>query len=206
MRRTFLIIIALAITGCGANAPAQPEEANPTPVVIVQTVLVTSNAPESSLASATPALTQPAAAAPQNMQASAPGTVPLTGMTAIPTSFNGSSFTNMSVSGDKFSLRCNPKEISFDVTTTDVYITQVDLYWRLRDKHSTFVPNWSWGRTMDTDGLYHFWITINGSDIPADLRKKQAWFDFEFVGQNKFGDAIGRTEKITDMISYTIDC
>jgi hypothetical protein len=33
----------------------------------------------------------------------------------------------MSVSGDIFSLRCEPKEVSFDVTTTDVYITQVDL-------------------------------------------------------------------------------
>jgi hypothetical protein len=182
------------------------ESNNPTPVVVVQTVLVTPPSDVAPLVASSPVATQPQIAQQSQGLETQPVVIPVSGLNAIPASFNGKSFTNLGVSGDKFSLRCEPKQISFDATTTDVYITQVDLYWRLRDKHSTFVPNWAWGRTMETDGLYHFWITISGSDIPPDLRKRQAWFDFEFVGMNKFGQAVGRTEKITDLVSYTIDC
>ena len=207
MRRGLWLIMTLALTGC-AGLPAAPsvDSAKTTPIVIVQTVLVPQPVSNSGSTSASPVPNQPAAATQAAPVFTTPMAVPVTGPIAIPASFNGKSFSNMSVSGDIFSLRCEPKEISFDVTTTDVYITQVDLYIRLRDKHSTFVPNWGWGRTLKTDGLYHFWITIHGYDVPPDLRKKQAWFDFEFVGMNKFGDAIGRTEKITDIVSYKIDC
>ncbi len=202
MKRKVYLIMVLVLTGCSAIPAAQSEELmNPTPIVVVQTVLV----PQLSDA-ATPLAIQPQVAQQNQTFGTQSVVIPVTGPISIPANFNGKSFTNLSVSGDKFSLRCEPKQISFDATTTDVYITQVDLYWRLRDKHSTFVPNWVWGRTLETDGLYHFWITINGSDIPPDVRKRQAWFDFEFVGMNKFGEAIGRTEKITDLVSYTIDC
>ena len=207
MKRKVYLIMILVLTGCSAIPAAQSAEPNnPTPIVVVQTVLVPQPSDAATPVAATPLAVQPQVAQQSQAFGTQSAVIPVTGPIAIPATFNGKSFTNLSVSGDKFSLRCEPKQISFDATTTDVYITQVDLYWRLRDKHSTFVENWSWGRTLETDGLYHFWITISGSDIPPDVRKRQAWFDFEFVGMNKYGEAIGRTEKITDLVSYTIDC
>ena len=207
MKKIIFLIVILLLAGCGVIPAAQSAESNnPTPVVVVQTVLVTPLSDTAPLTVSTPVAAQAQITQQSQVLETQPVGIPVSGPITIPASFNGKSFTNLSVSGDKFSLRCEPKQISFDATTTDVYITQVDLYWRLRDKHSTFVPNWAWGRTLETDGLYHFWITISGSDIPPDLRKHQAWFDFEFVGMNKSGQAIGRTEKITDLVSYTIDC
>lgn len=207
MRKIIFVISILVLTGCAAIPTAlTADQNNPTPIVVVQTVLVTPPSDTSQLNTATEAPAQALVTQQSQVFGTQPAVIPVTGPIAIPASFNGKGFTNLGVSGDKFSLRCEPKQISFDATTSDVYITQVDLYWRLRDKHSTFVPNWSWGRTLETDGLYHFWITISGSDIASDLRKHQAWFDFEFVGMNKTGDAMGRTEKITNLVSYTIDC
>jgi hypothetical protein len=51
-----------------------------------------------------------------------------------------------------------------------------------------------------------FSLTISGETIHPDLRKALAWFDFQFVGLNKGGAAVGRTEKIVQIVTYTIDC
>jgi hypothetical protein len=112
----------------------------------------------------------------------------------------------MTVSSDTFSLRCAPKEITFDVTATDIYITRVDFYYRIRDKHSNYIPEWSLGGTLETDGGSHFWLTYSGESVKADNRKDFGWFDLQFVGMNKLGQVVGRTEKIVDLVSYTIDC
>jgi hypothetical protein len=47
---------------------------------------------------------------------------------------------------------------------------------------------------------------MSGETIHPDLRKALAWFDFQLVGLNKQGQAVGRTEKIVQLVTYTIDC
>lgn len=213
------IVLALALTSCGSLAATQPAPTPvpPTPQIVVATVLVTAvstEAPPTPLPMVTP-LPPPTemptqeeapteAAAPT--QEDAPLQPADSGPIDIPASFNGGMFSNMSISTDKFSLRCTPKDISFDITATDIYITRVDLYYRIRDKHSNYVPEWSVGATFETDGGNHFWLTFSGDDVIPDNRKDSGWFDFQFVGLNKLGQAVGRSEKITDLVSYTTNC
>jgi len=225
MKKIILISLAFMLAACGIVQPVQ--QAQPTP--IIATVLVTVIAPTAVVIPPTliplptqaptlpptevPTQVPPTQVAPTEAaqptptsQATQSITTISTGPVTIAPSFNGGSFTNITASTGLFYLRCAPKEISFDVTTTDVYITTVEMYFRLRDKHSTDIPGWSWAGTLDTDGLYHFWITVSGESINPDLRKQQGWYDVQFVGLNKTGEAIGRTEKIVDVLSYAIDC
>lgn len=191
MRILFFLVMAFALVGCGSTAPVQPTEPPAaTPIVPVPTVEVTQPAPTQGQAE------EPAAPAGPALE-----------LVAIPASFNGEVFTDMSASTGIFSLRCEPAEITFDVNTTNASITQVDMYFRLRDKQTTeFPPNWSWGRTLNTDGSGHFWTTVKGEDIPVDMRKAQSWYDVQFIGLNRQREVVGRSERITYLFSYTIEC
>jgi hypothetical protein len=230
MKKILLVSLALVLTACGVVQPVQ--QVPPTPViatVLVTVIPPTEAAPPTAIPLPTQAPTLPptevptqvpptptavppteavqptvtqAAAAQPTQGSTGPNTSPV----AFDPSFGGGAFTNMTASTGIFYLRCAPKDIKFDVTTTNVYITTVEMYFRIRDKHSTYVPEWTWGGTLETDGGYHFWITINSERVNPDLRKQQGWYDVEFVGLNKLGDVVGRTEKITDVISFAVDC
>lgn len=230
MKKILLISLAFVLTACGVVQPVQ--QVPPTPViatVLVTVIPPTEAAPPTAIPLPTQAPTLPPteiptqvpptptvvppteAVQPTATQAAAAqptqgSTGPSTSPVAIDPSFNGDAFTNMTASTGIFYLRCAPKDIKFDVTTTNVYITTVEMYFRIRDKHSTYVPEWTWGGTLETDGGYHFWITINSEGVNPDLRKQQGWYDVEFVGLNKLGDVVGRTEKITDVFSFAVDC
>jgi hypothetical protein len=122
-------------------------------------------------------------------------------------SLNGDVFTDMSASTSTFSLRCAPMEITFDVNVTDASITQVDMYYRLRDKQADELPpDFKWGKTLDSDGSTHFWTTVKGDDIPVDLRKPQNWYEVQFIGLNNKREVVGRSERILELLSYTLDC
>lgn len=215
MRKMYLLFLALILTACGAAStqPPQPTPVPPTAQVIVATVLVPVEV--TSAATSMPLPTNTSAPTPTDVPPTLTPTqeVPPTqstettnGLIALDPKFNGQSFERISISTDKFSLNCQPKEISFDVYSTDKYIVKTDLYFRMRDKHSNDIPPWTVVGTMETDGLNHFWMTLRGDQIKADLRKYQGLFDFQFVGLNQVGDAVGRSEKITDVVSYTINC
>jgi len=194
MRKTFILFLALLLAACNA-APTQAS-VPPTAQVVVATVLVPADVTTGG-ASTTDQSAAPTGAAP------APS-----GLMALDAKYNGPSFERISISGDKFSLNCQPKEISFDVYSTDVYIVHTDVYFSLRDKHSTALEPWALAGPMQTDGGNHFWMTLKGDQIKADLRKAQGWFDFQFVGSNKLGQTTDNwhSEKITDLVSYSTNC
>jgi len=211
------LVIAVALSACDAMsaptpAPVAPTAVPPTAEVVVVTVevpVVPTEAAPTPVPSATPlpppteAPTQEAAAA---TEPPAPAAQSGSDALMLEASMSGGVFENVSVSGDKFSLRCSPKEITFDATSTDIYITQVDLYYRIRDKHSNDTPPWAYAATFQTDGGNHFWLTYTGEDVKPDNRKAQGWFDFQLVGINKYGDVVGRTEHIEGLVTYMIDC
>ncbi len=220
MKKLILIALALTLAACSGYQPVpptpQPTAIPPSPVVKLQTVVVvitSTSLPPTSIPTVTPAPTEAPTLPPAtatSTQASGPTlpSVPTisSGVINIPFSFNGPVFTNITVSTNWFSLRCNPKTITFDLYATDVYITQVELYYRIRDKHSTEIPEWSRGASLETDGGSHFWLTFSGEQVPPDNRKANGWFDFQFVGVNKLGQVVGRSDHIENIVSYAFDC
>lgn len=236
MKKLLIVLAVFALTACGVVQPVQqPAEPSATPQVVIATVLVTVIPPEppTAIPSVTPLPPTPTpeptqipptptsvpptttSVAPMDVQSAGGTASPTTPPHSVPTaagqfaidpSFNGGSFANIVASADKFIMRCDPKQITFDLDTTNVYITQVELYFRIRDKHSEEIPEWTWGGTLNTNGLYHFWITVKAEDIKPDLRKQQGWYDVEFVGLNKLGQVVDRTKQINGVLSYAIDC
>lgn len=214
MKRLTLILLALLLAGCSALQPVpptpQPTPVPPTPQVILATVLVTVIPTDAPTMVPIPTNTPlPTIVLPTQTEIT-PATETATpvggGPVTVPSSLYGSSFASITLSGSRFSLRCEPKMISFDLTVSDLNITVVEFYYRIRDKASTFVPDWSRGASLNAESGGHFFLTYNANEVVPDNRKVNGWFDIQFVGLNKLGQVVGRTEKIVDVVTYTLDC
>lgn len=223
MKKLITIALAFVLTGCGALAPAATPTAAPTstPVVLVQTVEVTviPTQQPTEVPTDIPAPTQTpqivvvtatggaAAAGPTNTaEANAPSGV--TPTATLPADVGGGMFTNFTRSGDKIVLRCpaQPDTITFGVTRTNDFITQVDFYYRIEDRLSVSMSGWVNAGAMVSDKQGNFTRAFTALNVDPDLRSHKAWFDYQFVAVNHLGAAIGRSAKISQQITYTIDC
>jgi hypothetical protein len=214
MKKLLILALAFVLTGCGALAPAAPPTAVPptsTPVVLVQTVVVTvvptqeptevsTQTPQIIVVTATGAAAGPANPTAEVAQATGEATA------TLPANAGGQYFTNLTRSNDHFALRCQPDTITFGVSTSNLYIVEVDLYYRTQDRMSVSISNWTVGGKMVSDKKGNFTIDFTSAMVDPDVRSHRAWFDYEFVGINKYGDAVGRSAKIAKQITYTIDC
>jgi len=230
MKRFFILtlVFVIALTACDAMTspteapPAQPTAVPPTAEVIVVTVEVPVEAPaEPTTAPPTPMPTATEPPAPEPTTAPPtevpPTEVPPTeaapavsassgGSTIVDAFLWGAYFKDVTYSSPSFSLRCTPREITISGTTTDAAITTVDLYYRIEDRNGTTISEWKNAGRMQSTGNGIFTLTVSGESIHPDLRKALAWYDFQLVGLNKGGAAVGRTEKIVQQVTYTIDC
>jgi hypothetical protein len=225
MKRLFILIMVfvLALTACDAltastEAPADPPTAEVVVVTVEVPVEVTAEASEAP-PTAEPTATQPPTAVPTQ---AAPTEVPPTevppteaapavsadmdGPIMVEASYWGDYFQDVTYTNPSFSLRCNPKENVFTATATDDHIVAVDFYYRIIDKLGTAPSAWKNVGKMVPAGNGTFTLTMSGEKVHPDLRKAQAWFDFQLVGLNTQGQAVGRTEKISQLVGYTIDC
>lgn len=205
------------LTGC-ASIPSMPGVSSAptqTPLVVVQTVLVTVVPTE--MPTMTPTPTSLPAAAPQVIVVTATPasgeTVPTTGAAGevspsatLPADAGGGLFTTLTRSGDHFALRCQPDTITFGVSTDNPYVMGVDFYYRIEDRLSVSISTWQWAGSMTSDKHGNFTIDFASSRVDPDLRSHRAWFDYQFVGLNKQGEALGRSARIVKQITYTIDC
>ena len=224
MKKLVLIALSLAMAGCGAFQPVPTATSTPPPTpipptaqVIVVTSLVTVIPTQAPTKTFTPTVTLNAptvppilltleAVSPTSEAATTSTVTPETGEVGVPASLLGGVFESVTFSSNRFSLRCEPQTIHFEVRISDMHISLVEFYYRVRGKTSTFTPDWTRGGTLETDNAGRFWLDYAASDVVPDNRKADAWFEVEFVGVNNLTQVVGRTEAITELISYTIDC
>jgi hypothetical protein len=218
MKKLLILALAFILAGCGSLAPAATPTAAPTstPVVLVQTVVVTviPTQEPTEIPTSTPAPTL----TPQIIVVTATGAAGSTNPTAeaaqptgevtatLPANAGGDLFTTLTRSTDHFALRCQPDTITFGVSTPNEFVTQVDFYYRIEDRLSVSMSGWVNAGKMVTDKHGNFTLDFKSLSVDPDLRSHKAWFDYEFVGINKGGSAIGRSAKIVKQITYTIDC
>ena len=217
MKKIFILFLAVALTACAApptEEPVQPTVAPPeptaTPIVIVETVIVTV------IPTQAPTEVPPPTAIPPT---AVPLTQPLspTEVVVSPTESEGAItvddvlgagwFVNMARTADAFSLRCQlSKEITFSVTPTDANITEVNFYYRTQDRTTGAVFDWQNAGRMIQDANGNFTLVFSGENVNPNFRKANAWFDYQFIGISRSGSVIGRSEKIEQQVSYTLDC
>lgn len=219
MKRVLSLALGLILAGCSAipgQAPAEPA----TPAVVVETVIVTvvptqaptevptqppapTQTPQIIVVTATP---MPGSVAGPLSTAAAPVVASGSATATLPANAGGDLFTSLTRSSDHFALRCLPDTITFTVTTANPYVVGVDIYYRIEDQQSTTMSGWIHGGAMESDKHGTFTLAFPSSRVDPDVRSHRAWFDYQFVGVNKTGDAVGRSLRIVKQITYTIDC
>ena len=220
MKKIIILLLAFALTACGAapvTATEAPTEAvvqpTQTAMVVVETVVVTvvpTNVP-TEVPSATPLPpptdVPPTAVPPTQAAVAAPTDAATTGGPITADDALGAGwFVNLTRSRNDFSLRCQlNKEITFTVKATDPNIRQVDFFYRIEDRATGAVFDWQNAGRMISDGNGNFTIVFSGDKVNANFRKPNAWFDYQFAGSNSTG-VIGRSEKIEQQVTYTFDC
>ena len=200
------------------EAPAeQPTTIPPTAEVIVVTVEVpveVSAEPTMAPPTAEPTATQPPAPEPTTApptevpptEAAPAASAPSGGPLVVDSSLWGGYFQDITYSNDSFALRCPPRDITITAKTIDPYIVDVELYYRIEDRQGTSITEWKNAGKMDAKSDGTFTMTISGEDIHPDLRKALAWYDFQLIGLNTGGGAVGRSEKISQLVTYSIEC
>ena len=219
MRKFFVLLMVFVLAACGTPAApadqpvAAPPEPTQTPVVIVQTVVVEpTQAPveQPTQAPAEPVVvtvvvepTQaPAVAAPTEAPAT-DGSAPI----ALDNVLGAGVFINMTMSGNAFTYRCFPRDITFSITANDPAIRSALLYYRMVDRPDALYPSeWKNGGEMTDNGGGNFSIVFSGENVDSSLRLDEAWFDFQFIGLNKGGGVIDRSQKIERLVTFTKDC
>ncbi|MBK9927557.1 MAG: hypothetical protein IPP66_19985 [Anaerolineales bacterium] len=216
MKKFFILLLAVALTACGT--PAAPTEAvapvAPTAVqpVVVTVVVEPTQAPvQPTAAPAEPVVvtvvvepTQAPAAQPVATQA--PALPVADGVVSLDPDLGRGVFTNMTMSSSNVTLRCNPRDVTFNITTPNGSIKDVMFYYRIADLDRLYPSEWKAFGEMNNNGGGNFTLTFKGEDVHPDLRLDGAWLDFQFVGLAKSGDVVDRSDKFESLLKYTFDC
>jgi len=217
MKRFFIILLALVLAACGAPPPAaeQPTAAPPeptqTPFVVVETVVVTvipTDAP-TDVPAATPLPPPTDVPAPTQPPAPTAAVVADTsgGLITVEDVLGAGWFVSMTRTRNDFALRCQlSKDITFSVAPTDPNITEVQFFYRIEDRVTGAVFDWQNAGRMLPDANGNFALVFSGENVHANFRKPNAWFDYQFIGLSRSGGVVGRSEKIVQQVSYSLDC
>jgi hypothetical protein len=219
MKKLVILLLAVILVAC--SAPAAPTEQpvaavvepSATPVVVVQTVVVEATQaptevppPTAVPPTAAPVVvtvvvqpTQEAAVQPTTQPA---GDAPI----ALDDVLGKGVFTNMTMSSSNLTLRCTPRDITFNITTPNIDIADVVFYYRTVDVKRLYPKEWKAYGKMDANGNGNFTLTFSGEDVSPDWRLDGSWFEFQFVGLAKSGNVVDQSQKIEELVKYTFDC
>ncbi|HEX8992062.1 MAG TPA: hypothetical protein VF784_10330 [Anaerolineales bacterium] len=222
MKQLVVLVLALALTGCAAIAPAVPTPGPvSTPQVIIQTVIVTvlitapatqtpiptstwtpipTFTPQPTSLTATAGTPQVAATGPTRTAGSGSPTA------TLPANAGGGLFTNLTRSTDQFAVNCPPNDITLGLSSTDPSVTEVDLFYRLEDKHGSSMTGWVDIGPMASNNAGNFTFDFKATLIPTDVRFSQAWFDYQFVALNKSLKVVGRSATILQQVTFSVNC
>ncbi|HCR70983.1 MAG TPA: hypothetical protein DIW23_06035 [Anaerolineae bacterium] len=210
--------MSILLAACGVVQPVQQEQ--PTPVI--QTVVVTVIPPTEIVPpTAVPTEIPPTAVPTETLVP----TLPPQPTEALPTvdpatSNNGlvpvnvgndlgkGVFINITFSSDIVSLRCFPREMQITITPNLQDIREAVMYYRIVDKPAGLYPSeWQNLGEMQEDSNGNFIFTFKGETIHPNFRVlEEAWIDFQFIGINRGGGVVDRTQKIERLVTYYKDC
>lgn len=215
MKKLTILLLAVVLAACGGApaAPAEPAVAPEPAEPVVVTVVVEPTAAPVEEPAAEPAepvvvtvVVEPTSAP---AEPAAPAAEPAAddGVVALDNALGKGVFVNMTMSSDSFTLRCFPRDITFDITAVDSNVVKdVVFYYRVADLERLYPSEWKAFGSMNDNGGGNFTLTFSGEDIHPDLRVDGSYFDFQFVGLAKSGDVVDRSQKIESLVQYTFDC
>ena len=216
MKKLAIVLLVVILAACSTPAApteqpvAAPPEPTATPIVVVQTVVVEATQVPTEPPTAEPVVitvvvdptqapaTQPAAPAPT--QPSGDTTV------ALENALGSGVFINMTMSSSNLTLRCFPRDITFNITTPNTAVVDVNFYYRVTDLDRKYPKEYRNFGKMTANGNGNFTLTFSGENVHPDVRLDGSWLDFQFIALGKDGNVVGRSENIESRVKYTFDC
>lgn len=217
MKKILIITMSILLAACGVVQPVQQEQ--PTPVIEVQTVVVTVIAPTEVV---------PPTAVPTDVPTEVPTSTPIPPTdTPAPTADTSASssgsdltpvlvdnvlgkgvFADIKFSSDRITLNCYPREFEITMRAVHPDVTRAEMFYRVVEAPGLFrYSDWYLLGNMNTDGKGNFFITFKATDINPDWRAlNQAVIEFQFAGVNKGGGVVDRTQKIEKLVTYYKNC
>jgi hypothetical protein len=229
MKKFIIVLLVIVLAACSSPVPteqpiAAPVESSPTPVVIVQTVVVEATQAPTEVPPPTavpptevPPTAVPPTAAPvvvtvvveatQPPAAQAPAPV-VDANAPIPLDnvLGKGVFTNMTMTSSNLTLRCSPRDITFNITTSNTAIADVMFFYRITDINRQYPKDYKPFGKMTVNGNGNFTLVFSGEDVHPDVRLDGGWLDFQFVGLAKDGNVVDRSQTIESLVKYTFDC
>jgi hypothetical protein len=215
MKKLLFLTIVLALASCTAaptQAPVQPVAQEP---VVVTVVVQPTQAPVQQepivvtvVVEASPVPAQPTPIPPTQAPAAVASPADASGGPIVLDDLLGKGvFKSITLSDDIFSLRCLPREITFNITASLPEIVDAELFYRTVDQpNALYYTEWRSGGIMDRLGNGNFSMVFSGEDVNPDWRQDFGWFEFQFIGLNRGGGVVDRTQKIEKLVTYSIDC
>lgn len=222
MKKFALLMLAVILTACASPVPTEqtalPPEPTQTPVVVFQTVVVEAtqaptDAPPPTEAPPTAApvvitvVVEPTQAPVQAAPTQAPAAqASVNALVSLDNALGKGVFTNMTMSSNNLTLRCAPRDITFNITASNPAIADVVFYYRIVDLARLYPSEWKAFGNMKSTGNGNFTLTFTGENVNPSLRLDGSWFEFQFVGLAKNGNVVDRSEKFESLVKYTFDC
>ncbi len=225
MRKLLILSLAIILAACGVVQPIQQEQPTPVIATVLVTVIPTTEvAPPTAISLPTQAPTEvptlaPTATLVPTLPAEPTATTEVAATVSsgsesglIPVSVDNAlgkgAFTNITFSSDLLTLRCFPREFEITMTANLPEITRAEMYYRVVDQPSALYPSeWKLVGNLGTDGKGKFFTTFNAEMIDPNFRGlDKAWLDFQFIGINKGGGVVERTQKIERLVIYSKEC
>jgi hypothetical protein len=180
MQKNLILLLAVLLAACSsAPAATQPpapvaDQPTSTRIVIVQTVVVEATQAPTDVPGARPipptaqppvvvtVVVQPIEQAQAVQPTQASGNAPI----LIDEALGRGVFTNLSMSGNAFTLRCTPREIGFSLATPNTDIQDVVFYYRIVDLKRQYPSQWKAFGKMTANGNGNFSLSKVRMSIP----------------------------------------
>lgn len=217
MKKFGLLFLVLVLAACTSATPAPvlaPTEVQPTatPVVVVQTVVVEASQAPTDVPppTAVPPTSAPVVVTvvvePTQVPATQPPASSGGGPITLDTALGKGVFNTMTMTSSNLTLRCSPRDITFNVTTSNNAIVDVLFFYRIMDIDRMYQKEYKNFGKMTSNGDGSFSLVFSGENVHPDLRIDGSWLDFQFVGLAKSGDVVDRSQTIEGLVKYTFDC
>jgi hypothetical protein len=210
MKSLFLVLPVVLLAACTATPTAQPVA--PQPAVVTVVVEPTQAPPVATpivvtvVVEASPVPVQPTAVPPT--QPPVATSADTSGALIVLDDLLGKGvFSNITLTGNEFSLRCVTRELTITATAALVDIEEAELFYRMVDQpKALYYSEWRSAGKMKEVGGGVFSMALTGESVHPDLRLDPGWFEFQLVGLNKGGGVVDRTQKIEQLVTYRINC
>ena len=218
MKKLVLISLAVILAACSSPVAteqpvAAPVEPSPTPVVVVQTVVVEATqaptdvpppteVPPTAAPVVVTVVVEPTQAPAQAPAQPADPNAPI----ALDNALGKGVFTNITMTSSNLTLRCFPRDITFNITTPNTAIVDAIFYYRVTDINRQYPKEYKPFGKMTAKGGGNFTLTFTGENVHPDVRLDGGWLDFQFVGLAKDGNVVDRSQTIESLVKYTFDC